>query len=397
MAKADGAAAAFVFKTIVDPQKGTLSLFRVYSGSVKPDSHIFNVCTAQDERLGQLQMVRGKLQETATEVPAGDIGGVVRLAKTHTGDTLGAKEAEKLPAIHLPQPAFTAAVHPKTQSDLDKMSTALTRITEEDPTLHVSRDPESAETLLAGMGESHIDIAIERMQRRFGVDVTKHDRRVPYRETIRKKARAEGRHKKQSGGHGQFGDIWLEIEPLTNGDKDFVFENKIVGGVVPKEYVPGVEKGVADSLKQGFLAGCRMVHVRVALVDGKYHPVDSSSQAFEIAAHLGMKEAVALANPTLLEPIMNVTITVPDANMGDVNSDLNTKRARILGMEPAPGGMQRITAQAPMAEMLHYATDLRSITQGRGSFTMDVADYEEVPATIQQQIIEAHKKEKEEK
>ncbi|MBF6589863.1 MAG: elongation factor G [Ktedonobacterales bacterium] len=394
---AEAPPAAFVFKTIVDPQKGTLSLFRTYSGTLKSDSHVLNVSTGADERLGQLLLVRGKLQESAAEVPAGDIGGVVRLAKTHTGDTLGTKDTAKLPPIHLPQPAFTAAVLPKTQSDLDKMSTALTRITEEDPTLHVSRDPESAEMLLSGMGESHIDIAIERMQRRFGVDVLKRDRRVPYRETIRKKARAEGRHKKQSGGHGQFGDIWLEIEPLVGSDQEYVFENKIVGGVVPKEYVPGVEKGVIDSLKQGFIAGCRMVHVRVALVDGKYHAVDSSSQAFEIAAHLGMKEAVALAQPTLLEPIMNVTITVPDANMGDVNSDLNTKRARILGMEPTSGGLQRITAQVPMAEMLHYATDLRSITQGRGTFTMEVANYEEVPATILQQIIEAHKKEKEEK
>jgi elongation factor G len=393
----DATPAAFVFKTIVDPQKGTLSLFRTYGGSLKSDSHALNVNAGVDERLGQLQVVRGKLQESATEVPAGDIGGVVRLAKTHTGDTLGAKDTEQLPPIHLPQPAYTAAVHPKTQSDLDKMGTALTRVAEEDPTLRISRDPESAETLIAGMGESHVDIAIERMQRRYGVDVVKRDRRVPYRETIRKKARAEGRHKKQSGGHGQFGDVWLEIEPLADSSQDYVFENKIVGGVVPKEYVPGVEKGVADSLRQGFLAGYRMVHVKVALVDGKYHPVDSSSQAFEIAAHLGMKEAVTLANPTLLEPIMNVSITVPDANMGDVNSDLNTKRARILGMEPVAGGLQRITAQVPMAEMLRYATDLRSITQGRGSFSMEVSGYEEVPATIQQQIIEAAKKEKEEK
>ncbi len=394
---AAAASVAFVFKTVVDPQKGTLSLFRTYSGTVKSDSHVYNVNTSADERLGQLLISRGKLQENTTEVPAGDIGGVIRLAKTHTGDTLGGKDTEKLPPIQLPQPAFTAAVHPKTQSDLDKMGTALTRIAEEDPTLHVSRDPESAETLIAGMGESHIDIAIERMQRRFGVEVVKADRRVPYRETIRKKARAEGRHKKQSGGHGQFGDVWLEVEPLPEGEKDFVFENKIVGGVVPKEYVPGVEKGVAESLKQGFLAGYRMVHVKVALVDGKYHPVDSSSQAFEVAAHLGMKEAIAQAGPTLLEPIMNVTITVPDANMGDINSDLNTKRARILGMEPVPGGLQRITAQVPMAEMLHYATDLRSITQGRGSFTMEVSGYEEVPSNIQQQIVEAAKKEKEEK
>ncbi len=285
---------------------------------------------------------------------------------------------------------------PKTRSDLDKLGTALTRLLEEDPSLHVTRDPETAETLLAGMGESHVDIAIERMQSRFGVDVEKHDRRVPYRETIRKKAKAEGRHKKQTGGHGQFGDVWLEIEPWQ-GEQEHLFENKIVGGVVPREYVPGVEKGVVESLKEGFIAGCPMVHVRVALVDGKYHPVDSSSQAFETAAKIGMKEAVALASPTLLEPIMNVEILVPDANMGDVNGDLNTKRARILGMEQAGPGLQRITAQVPMAEMLHYATDLRSITQGRGTFKMEVAQYEEVPTAVQQQIIEEYKKRHDEK
>jgi elongation factor G len=330
-------------------------------------------------------------------VPAGDIGAAVKLSNTHTGDTLGSKDASpQLEPIHFPPPAFTAAVAPKTRSDLDKLGTALSRIAEEDPTLRVSRDPETAETLLAGMGESHVDIAIERMQRRFGVDVEKHDRRVPYRETIRKKARAEGRHKKQTGGHGQFGDVWLEVEPWA-GEENYIFENKIVGGVVPKEYVPGVEKGVAESLKEGFIAGCPMVHVRVALVDGKYHPVDSSSQAFETAAKIGMKEAVTLAGPTLLEPIMTVTITVPDANMGDVNGDLNTKRARILGMEPAGPGLQRITAQVPMAEMLHYATDLRSITQGRGTFTMELAQYEEVPANIQQQVVEQYKKDREEK
>jgi elongation factor G len=391
----DGAPVAFVFKTIVDPQKGTFSYFRVYSGAVKSDMHLFNVKTATDERLGQLLTPRGKLQEPATEADAGDIAAAPRLSKTHTGDTLGAKDTEPLEPIHFPAPAFTCAVHPKTQSDLDKMGVALTRVAEEDPSLRVSRDPESAETLIAGMGESHIAIATERMQRRFGVEVIRKDRRVPYRETIRKKARAEGRHKKQSGGHGQFGDVWLEVEPLVDSDERYVFQNKIVGGVVPREYVPGVEKGVAESLKEGFVAGYPMVHVRVALVDGKYHDVDSSTQAFEVAARLGMKEAVALAGPTILEPIMNVTITAPESNMGDINSDLNTKRARILGMEPGPGGTQRITAQVPMAEMLRYATDLRSITQGRGTFTMELSGYEEAPPNIQQQIIDEHKKEKE--
>jgi elongation factor G len=396
-ADAAGGPTALVFKTIVDPLKGQLSLFRTYSGSVKSDSHIYNVSKGADERLGQLVSVRGKNQESAPEVPAGDIGGVVKLTSTHTGDTLGSKDGtERLEGIHLPSPLFTAAVAPKTRSDLDKMGTALSRLTEEDPSLRVSRDAQSGETLLSGMGESHVDIAIERMHNRFGVDVEKHDVRVPYRETIRKKARAEGRHKKQTGGHGQFGDVWLEVEPSPDTET-YLFENKIVGGVVPKEYVPGVEKGVAESLKEGFIAGNPMVHIRVALVDGKYHPVDSSSQAFETAARLGMKEAVAQASPTLLEPIMNVEITVPDANMGDVNGDLNTKRARILGMEPASNGMQRITAQVPMAEMLHYATDLRSLTQGRGTFRMELAQYEEVPANIQQQIVEEYRKRQEEK
>jgi elongation factor G len=393
----DGPPCAFVFKTIVDPQKGTYSYFRVYSGDLKSDAHVFNVDTATDERLGQILMMRGKAQEPVPEAHAGDIGAVVKLSKTHTGNTLGAKDCPKQEPIHVPEPAYTAAVYPKTQSDLDKMGAALARLGEEDPSLHISRDPETAETLVAGMGESHIDIALERMQRRFGVDVLKRERRVPYRETIRKKARAEGRHKKQTGGHGQFGDVWLEVEPLPDAEKDYVFENKIVGGVVPREYVPGVEKGVAESLREGFLAGYPMVHVRVALVDGKYHDVDSSSQAFEIAARLGMKEAVALANPTLLEPIMTVTIIAPDDHMGDISSDLNTKRARILGMEPAENGMQRISAQVPMAEMLRYATDLRSITQGRAHFSMEVAGYEEVPANVQQGIIEAHKKELAEK
>lgn len=395
---ANGPVAAYVFKTIVDPQKGQQTLFRVYGGSIKADSHAFNTRTGVEERMGQVQWMRGKSQEPAPEIPAGDIGMVVKLANTHTGDTLAAaKDATPLPSARTPKPVFTAAVAPKTQSDLDKLSTALTRLTEEDPTLTVERDPETAETLLSGMGESHVDIAIERMQRRFGVEVLKHDRRVPYRETIKKKARAEGRHKKQTGGHGQFADIWLEIEPLIGAETDYVFENKIVGGVVPREYVPGVEKGVGESLKMGFIAGCPMVHVRVALVDGKYHPVDSSSQAFETAAHIGMKEAVALAGPTLLEPIMNVTIEVPEANMGDVNSDLNTKRARIHGMESASDGIQRITAQVPLAEMLHYATDLRSITQGRGSFSMELASYEEVPSSVQQQVVEAYKKDRAEK
>jgi elongation factor G len=384
----------FVFKTAA-AQVGTISTFRVYSGIIKPDSHVYNVQTKADERLGQLIMPRGKTQETATEIHAGDIGAVAKLTNTHTGDTLtGSKDkATPLAAITFPSPCYTVAVIPKSQADLDKMGNALTRIVEEDRTLRVARDPETAEVLLSGMGEAHLQIVVEGVKRKYSVDLETHDQRISYRETIRKKARANGRHKRQSGGHGQFGDVWLEIEPLPRDSEQlFVFEDKIVGGVVPGQYIPGVEKGVRESLKKGFLSGNPMLYVKVAVVDGKYHPVDSSAQSFEVAASLGMQEAVPLANPVLLEPIMNVTITVPEYNMGDVMSDINTKRGRVLGMDSIGEGMQQITALVPQAEMLHYATDLRSITQGRGSFTMEFSQYEEVPANVQQEIVAKHKK-----
>lgn len=384
----------FVFKTAAQ-QVGTISTFRVYSGTLKPDMHVQNVQTKTDERIGQLITPRGKMQEPATEIPAGDFGAVAKLTNTHTGDTLTASKdaAKALEPINFPAPCYTVAVAPKSQADLDKMSNALARVVEEDRTLRVARDPQTAETLLSGMGESHIQIVVEGIKRKYGVDLEAHDQRVSYRETIRKKARANGRHKRQSGGHGQFGDVWLEIEPLPrDSEQTFVFEDKIVGGVVPGQFIPGVEKGVRESLKKGFISGNPMVYVKVALVDGKYHPVDSSAQSFEVAASLGMQEAVPLANPALLEPIMNVTITVPEGNMGDVMSDINTKRGRVMGMDAIGNGMQRITAMVPQAEMLHYATDLRSITQGRGTFTMEFSSYEEVPANVQQELVAAHKK-----
>ncbi len=388
----NGHLAALAFKTIVDPQRGQITYIRVYSGALKADSRAWNAHSNQEERIGQLLQLRGKQQEIVPEAPAGDIVCTVKLTHTHTGDTLCEKEHPlELEGVSFPEPQFTTAIAPRSKSDLDKLSNAITRIVEEDPSVHTDRDRETAETLLSGVGEAHIDIMIERMQRKFGVEVVKHDLHVPYRETIRKPARANGRFKRQSGGHGQFGDVWLEIEPLPpESTKDFIFENKIVGGVVPKEYVPGVEKGVREALAKGFLAGYPMINVRVALVDGKYHPVDSSAQAFEIAASYGMKEAVPLANPTIMEPIMNVVILAPETNMGDISSDLNTKRGRIQGMESVGDGYQRITAQAPMAEMLHYATDLRSITQGRGSFIMTFAHYEDVPAPVQQHLVEEH-------
>ncbi len=386
----------FVFKTAA-AQVGTISTFRVYSGTLKSDTHVYNVRTKADERMAQLVTPRGKNQEPASEIPAGDIGAVAKLSNTHAGDTLAVSKdvTTALQPINFPDPCFTVAVFPRSQADLDKMSNALARIAEEDRTLRVARDPQTAEALMSGMGESHIQIVIESIKRKYGVDLEVRDPRISYRETIRKKARANGRHKRQSGGHGQFGDVWLEIEPLPrDGEETFVFEDKIVGGVVPGQYIPGVEKGVRDSLRRGFISGNPMVYVKVALVDGKYHPVDSSAQSFEIAASLGMQEAVPQASPTILEPIMTVTITVPENNMGDVMSDINTKRGRVLGMASAGTGLQQITANVPQAETLHYATDLRSITQGRGSFTMEFYQYEEVPANIQQEIIAQYKKEK---
>jgi len=384
----------FVFKTAA-AQVGTISTFRVYSGTLKPDMHVYNVQTKADERIGQLITQRGKNQENATEVPAGDIGAVAKLSNTRTGDTLASSKdsTDSLEPVNFPAPCYIVAVFPKSQADLDKMSNALSRVVEEDRTLRVSRDPETAEVLLSGMGESHIQIAVEGIKRKYGVDLEVREPRVSYRETIRKKARANGRHKRQSGGHGQFGDVWLEIEPLPmDSEETFVFEDKIVGGVVPGQFIPGVEKGVRESLKRGFISGNPMVYVKVALVDGKYHPVDSSAQSFEIAASLGMQEAVPQASPTLLEPVMNVVITVPESNMGDVMSDINTKRGRVMGMAPLENGIQQITATAPQAEMLRYATDLRSITQGRGSFTMEFSQYEEVPANVQQEIVAQYKK-----
>jgi len=384
----------FVFKTAA-AQVGTISTFRVYSGTLKADSHLSNVQTRADERISQLLIPRGKTQETTTEISAGDFGAVTKLSNTHTGNTLTSNKDQTTPLepIRFPDPCYTVTIVPKSQGDLDKMSTAMARIVEEDRTIRISRDAETGETLLSGVGESHIQILVESIKRKYATDLEIREPRIAYRETIRKKARANGRHKRQSGGHGQFGDVWLEIEPLPrDGEETFVFEDRIVGGVVPGQFIPGVEKGVRESLKRGFVSGHPMIYVKVALVDGKYHPVDSSAQAFEVAGSLGMQEAIPLANPVILEPVMSITINVPESNMGDVMSDINTKRGRVQGMESQEDGSQLITAYVPQAEMLHYATDLRSITQGRGSFTMELARYEEVPANIQQELTSKQKK-----
>ncbi|WP_458012694.1 elongation factor G [Candidatus Solincola sp.] len=395
-AREDAPLAALVFNTISDPYVGRLSYFRVFSGTLKSDSTVYNSSRDREERVGQVFVVRGKTQIPVKELPAGDIGGVAKLSDTSTGDTLCDKDNPiLLPPIEFPEPIMSLAVEPVSKGDEDKLSTALSRLAEEDPTFTVHRDTEVKQTIVSGMGEMHLDIMMERMSRKFGVNVKTDLPRVPYKETIRKTARAEGKHKKQTGGHGQFGIAWVEIEPLERGG-GFEFVDKIVGGVIPKQFIPSVEKGIRKAMEEGYLAGYPIVDLRATVYDGKYHPVDSSDISFQIAGSLALKNAVAEADPYLLEPIMNVEILVPEAFMGDVMGDLNAKRGRILGME-AVGGLQRIRAQVPLAEMLRYSIDLRSITGGRGTFRMELSHYEEVPSHLAAKIIEAAKQEREKK
>jgi len=390
-ASPNGQLAALVFKTIADPYVGKLTYFRVYSGSLRNDTHIYNATRSHEEHIGPVLVVRGKQQENVAQIGPGDIGAVAKLHDTRTGDTLTTKDKPVvLDPIDFPAPSFSASVEAKSKQDLDKLGQALQRICEEDPTLQVQRDPDTGETILSGIGESHLQITVERLKRKFGVDIELGDPKVPYREAITSTAKAEGRHKKQTGGRGQFGDVWVEFAPLSDGEFEFV--NKIVGGAVPKQYIPAVEKGIHEAMQRGPLAGYPVVHVRATLYDGKYHDVDSSEMAFKIAGSLAFKEGIMKANPVLLEPIMNVEVTVPDSYMGDVIGDLNSKRARVLGMEPIGGGRQRVQAQAPLAEMTHYATALRSITQGRGAFSMSLLDYEQMPPHEAQKVIEEHKK-----
>ncbi|HZS02636.1 MAG TPA: elongation factor G [Chloroflexota bacterium] len=391
---ADGPLAALVFKTISDPYLGRLNFFRVYQGTLSSDSHVWNAQHSRDERIGQVMTMRGKQQEPAQQVPFGDIGAIAKLQETATGDTLTTKDSGiRLRGIDFPAPAYAAAIQPKTKADTDKLSAALQRIRDEDPSLHVYRDESTHEQIVAGLGETHIQIAAERMERKFGASVVIGEPRVAYRETVTTSAKAQGRHKKQTGGHGQFGDVWLEVEPLPRGG-GFEFVDRVVGGAVPKNFIPAVEKGVREALSEGFLAGYPVEDVRVILYDGSSHPVDSSEMAFKIAAQLGFRKAAQDARPALLEPIMAVDITVPDEFTGDVMSDLNGKRARVLGMNPE-NGRTTISALVPQAEMLHYATDLRSITQGRGYYTQRLDHYDEVPAHIAQQIIQKAQKARE--
>jgi elongation factor G len=386
--------AALVFKTSADPYVGKLTLFRVYSGAIDSNSQIWNINHSSQERVGQLFTIHGKQQEPVAKIIAGDIGAVAKLSVTTTGDTLTTQEKPvKLSPIVFPSPIYSVAVHPKTKADLDKMGGALTRLTEEDPTLLVRRDHETAETILAGMGDTQLDVAAEKIQRKFGVGVELKPPRVPYRETITHPVKAEFKHKKQTGGHGQYGHVLLELVPLPRGSEN-LFENKVVGGTIPKNYIPAVEKGVIEGYKEGILAGYPVVDLKVVVYDGSYHPVDSSEICFKIAASQALKKGLNEGNPILLEPIMKLQIVVPNEFTGDILSDLNTKRARVHGMNPEDD-YNTIEAEVSMGEITRYAIDLKSITQGRGTFTMEFSHYEEVPAFNTQKIIAERQAEKE--
>ena len=392
----DAPLAAFVFKTVSDPYVGRITMFRVFSGRLRPDSTVFNATKGQEERVGQLFTLRGKEHETVPEVPAGDIGAVAKLSQTTTGDTLTTKDAPAtFPAVAWPEPLLAYAIEPRTKGDEDKLSTALARLREEDPTFRVERSEETHETVIYGMGETHLDVMIERMKRKFGVDVVHRPAKIPYKETIRGTAKAQGRYVKQTGGHGQYGVCWIEVEPLPRG-AGFEFVDKIVGGVIPNQFIPSVEKGVRKAMEEGVLAGYPMVDVRVTLYDGKAHTVDSSDMSFQIAGSLALKEAAQQAGVVLLEPIVELEVVVPEAYTGDIMGDLNAKRGKILGMESAGPGKQRIRALVPQAEVARYAIDLRSLTGGRGWFTMRFSHYEEVPPHLAEKVVAEARKEKEE-
>jgi elongation factor G len=388
-------AAAFVWKTVADPFAGRINVFRVLSGSVGSDSNLVNPRTKGKERFGQVLLLQGKEHSPADALQAGDIGAVAKLKDVMTGDLLLEKDdASEAPALDFPQPVMSFAITPKAKGDEEKMATALRRLAEEDPTLVMRRDDQTGEQLLAGLSQMHVEVAVDRLHRRFSVDVDLHQPRVPYLETIRKESRAQGRYKKQTGGRGQFGDCQIVLEPLA-GHQGYEFVDKIVGGVIPQGFRPAVDKGIQEAMSRGELAGAPVQGVRVLLVDGSYHNVDSSEMAFKIAGSMAFKAAYEKADPVLLEPIMSLEATVPDDAVGAVNGDLNSRRGRLHGMEPR-GGMTTIKAEVPMAEVLTYSQSLTSLTGGRGDYALGFLRYEEVPTHIAQKIIEAAQKEREE-
>ncbi|QIA28054.1 elongation factor G [Thermaerobacter sp. PB12/4term] len=380
---------ALVFKIMTDPYVGKLAFFRVYSGHLKAGSYVYNSNKGRQERIGRIVRMHANHREEVDEVWTGDIAAAVGLKDTITGETLCDPNAPiVLESMEFPEPVISVAIEPKTQADQDKLGESLNKLAEEDPTFRVHTDEETGQTIISGMGELHLEIIVDRLMREFKVQANVGKPQVAYKETITRPARAEGKYIRQTGGRGQYGHVVLEIEPMEPGS-GFEFVNKIVGGVVPKEYIPAVEAGVREALENGILAGYPMLDVRVTLVDGSYHEVDSSEMAFKIAGSMGLRNAAQQAGPVLLEPIMKVEVVVPEQYMGDVIGDINARRGRVEGMEPDAGGLQVIRALVPLAEMFGYATDLRSKTQGRGTYTMQFSHYEQVPRNIADQIIEA--------
>jgi elongation factor G len=395
IAQSNGGTSAFVFKTLADPFAGRITLFRVLSGQLKGDSTLLNARTRSKERVGQLLELQGKDHTSTEAFEAGDIGAVAKLKETATGDLLLSEdEPVELPSLDLPQPVMSFAITPKAKGDEEKMGQALRRLAEEDQTLVLRRDEQTGEQLLAGMSQMHVEVAVERMKRRFSVDVELHQPRVPYLETIRKESRAQGRYKKQTGGRGQFGDCQIVLEPLE-GRVGYEFVDKIVGGVIPQSFRPAVDKGIQEAMVHGELAGAPVQGVRVKLVDGSYHTVDSSEMAFKIAGSMAFKAAYEKADPVLLEPIMQLEATVPDESVGTVNGDLNSRRGRLQGMD-ARGGMTLIRAEVPMSEILTYSQSLTSMTGGRGDYSVTFLRYEEVPAHVAERIVEQVRREREE-
>lgn len=382
---------ALVFKTMADPFVGKLTLFRVFSGTIKSDSQVYNASKGISERIGQLFVIKGKTQEPVTELSAGDLGAVAKLQDTHTGNTLCEKDKPVIyPEIEFPNAKLSLAVEPKAKGDEDKIGAGLTRLMEEDPTFKVEKNPVTHEFVASGMGDLHIEVITSKLHKKFGVDVTLKAPKISYKETIKGHIKIEGKHKKQSGGRGQFGHVWLELDPLPSGS-NFEFVDKIFGGSVPQNYRPAVEKGVRETMERGVLAGYPVVDVRVTLVDGSYHPVDSSEMAFKIAASMAFKKGFVEAKPILLEPVMHIEVKVPEEYMGDIIGDLNKKRGKILGMEPE-GKYQIVKALAPQAELTKYAIDLRSMTQGRADFEVAFDHFEEVPSHQAEVIISEAKK-----
>ena len=394
--KDDQPFSAFVYKTIADPFVGKLSLFRIFSGKLTSQTILYNVNKDKTEKTAGIYILRGKKQIAKQVLHAGDLGALSKLQYTATGDTLADyNNPIQYPGLAFQPPCISKAVYAAKQGEEDKVFSGLNRLMEEDPSITLEKNPDTFETLLSGQGEMHLDVIRNKLAAKFGANAVLQDPKIPYRETIRKAVKVQGRHKKQSGGHGQFGDVWIEFSPIVDSDEEFEFVDAVVGGVVPRNFIPSVEKGLRDNIKKGVLAGYPMVGLRAKLYDGSYHPVDSSEMAFKTAARIAYKKGCAEASPVLLEPIMHVDIVVPDEYMGDIMGDMNKRRGRIIGMNQTDG-QQKVEAEAPMAEMFKYATDLRSMTQARGSFSMRFERYEEVPAVVAQKIIAAAVKDEDE-